>query len=66
MSYITDFEGELTKKLEDGTDNTTAIVHWVSEKILESFKNGVIAGKKGAQKIRKEQNTTDVSATKAE
>ena len=66
MSYITDFEGELTKKLEDGTDNTTAIVRWVSEKILESFKNGVIAGKKGSQRIHKGQNATGVATKKAE
>ena len=65
-SYITDFEGELTKKLEDGTCNITAIVGWVSEKILESFKNGVIADKKGARKIRKEQNANDVSTSRAE
>jgi hypothetical protein len=66
MTYITDFEGELTKKLEDGTDNTTAIVRWVSEKILASYKNGIIAGKKGSQKIHKGQNATGVSSQKAE
>ena len=48
MTYIEQFEQELTKKLEDGTDNTLAIVRWASEKILESYKNGITAGQKGA------------------
>ena len=66
MSYITDFEGEFTKKLEDKAVNTTEIVRWVSENILESYKNGVTAGKKASQRIRKGQTNPDVATTKAE
>ena len=48
MTYLQQFEAELTKKLENGTDNTAAIVRWVSEKVLESYRNGITAGQKGA------------------
>lgn len=65
MSYITDFEGEFIKKLENAEDKTS-VVRWVSEKVLESYKNGVIAGKKGSQRIHKGQNATGVSSQKAE
>lgn len=66
MSYITDFEGELIKKLEDRTEDTTAIVHWVSGKILESYKHGIIAGKKGSPMKRQQTTGADGSNTKAE
>ena len=52
MSYITDFESELTAKLESAED-TASIVKWISEKVLQSYKNGITAGQKGAQVIRK-------------
>jgi hypothetical protein len=51
MSYITEFETELARKLtssETGED----IVRWVSEKVLESYRNGIKAGQKGTQVIR--------------
>jgi hypothetical protein len=46
MSYIAQFEAELGKKLR-GAEDSAAIVRWVSGKILESYRNGVIAGRKG-------------------
>ena len=52
MSYIKDFESDLTKKLEGGED-TASIVRWISEKVLQSYKNGITAGEKGATVIRK-------------
>jgi hypothetical protein len=52
MSYIEQFEAELGQKL-NGNEDTTVIVRWVSEKILESYRNGITAGQKGAQVIRK-------------
>jgi hypothetical protein len=48
MSYIDTFEQELAEKLESGTESTEEIVHWVSEKVLESYRNGITAGGKGA------------------
>jgi len=33
-----------------------AIVRWVSEKVLESYRNGITAGQKGAQVIRHGQS----------
>jgi len=44
MSYISKLEDELRQKLAGGEDRD-AIVRWVSEKILASFKNGCAAGK---------------------
>ena len=52
MSYIKEFETELTKKLESEED-TASIVRWISEKVLESYRNGITAGQKGVQVIRK-------------
>jgi len=52
MSYITDFESELTAKL-NGKEDTATIVRWISEKVLQSYKNGITAGQKGVQVIRK-------------
>ena len=55
MSYIEQFEQELLKKLQ-GAEDTAAIVRWVSEKVLESYRNGITAGQKGGQVIRKGQS----------
>ena len=52
MSYIQEFEKELVKKLE-GPEDTASIVRWVSEKVLESYRNGITAGQEGKQVIRK-------------
>ena len=52
MSYIKDFDTELLKKLE-GKEDTASIARWISEKVLESYKNGITAGQKGATVIRK-------------
>ena len=46
MSYIQDFEKELAGKLVSG-ETGEAIVRWVSEKVLESYRNGIKAGQKG-------------------
>jgi hypothetical protein len=46
MSYLTDFETELNKKLIS-SETADSIVRWVSEKILESYRNGITAGRKG-------------------
>jgi hypothetical protein len=48
MSYIETFEQELAAKLEGATESTEEIVRWVSEKVLESYRNGITAGQKGA------------------
>jgi len=55
MSYIQQFEAELLKKLNSSEDDA-AIVRWVSEKVLESYRNGITAGQKGAQVIRHGQS----------
>ena len=52
MSYIKDFEAELLKKLTS-TEDDASIVRWVSERILESYRNGITAGQKGEKVIRK-------------
>jgi hypothetical protein len=52
MNYLEQFEAELSKRIESAED-TASIVRWVSEKVLESYRNGIKAGQKGAQVIRK-------------
>lgn len=52
MSYIEQFEAELVKKLQSG-EAAESIVRWVSEQVLKSYRNGIAAGQKGAQVIRK-------------
>ena len=55
MSYITDFEAELTKKLVS-SETAESLVRWVSGKLLESYKNGITAGQKGETVKRKGQS----------
>jgi hypothetical protein len=56
MSYIETFEQELAAKLEGATESTEEIVRWVSEKVLESYRNGITAGQKGAVVKRQGQS----------
>ncbi len=46
MSYIKQFEQELAQKLVSG-ETGEDVVRWVSEKVLESYRNGIKAGQKG-------------------
>ena len=55
MSYIQEFEKELRKKFDEAQDEEV-LFKWISEKVLESYKNGIAAGQKGAQVIRKGQS----------
>jgi len=65
MTYIKEFEQELVKKLQSAED-TASIVRWISEKVLESYKNGITAGQKGAQVIRKGQSRRKGFGSQAE
>jgi len=65
MSYIEQFEQELQDKL-NGDEGTDSVVHWVSEKVLESYRNGITAGQKGATVIRKGESRRRGSFGKAE
>src|SRR5690242_17476767 len=65
MTYIQEFEAELQKKLE-GSAETTSIVRWVSEKVLESYKNGITAGQKGVKVIRQGESRRRGMSGKAE
>jgi hypothetical protein len=56
MSYIETFDAELAEKLESGSESTADIVRWVSEKVLESYRNGINAGQKGATVKRQGQS----------
>jgi hypothetical protein len=48
MNYIKTFEAELAAKLASGTEDTRHIVRFASEKLLESYKNGLATGRKRA------------------
>ena len=52
MKYIEQFEKELHHKL-NYTKDEEVLIRWISEKVLESYRNGITAGQKGAQVIRK-------------
>ena len=65
MSYIDQFEAELLKKL-NGSEDANAIVRWISAKVLESYKNGITAGQKGATVIRKGESRRRGPIGKAE
>jgi hypothetical protein len=65
MTYIQEFEAELQKRLEGNAD-TPSIVRWVSEKVLESYKNGITAGQKGAKVIRQGESRRRGISGKAE
>jgi len=65
MSYITDFETELSKKLAS-SETSESIVRWVSERLLQSYKNGIIAGRKGETAKGQEKSRSPGSVGKAE
>lgn len=48
MGYIQDIEREVRELLDAG--DTDAVVRFVKEKVLESYKNGIKEGKKPKQK----------------
>ena len=52
MSCLGDFETELFAKIEHGSEDSAAIVRWVSVKVLESYRNGITAGRAGKTVIR--------------
>jgi hypothetical protein len=51
MTYLKEFEAELVKRI--AYSDFDSFIRWVSEKLLESYRNGITAGQKGAQVIRK-------------
>jgi hypothetical protein len=64
MSYIDEFEKELRAKL-DGNGDTASVVRWTSEKLLESYRNGITAGRKGVEVIRQGESRRRGSFGKA-
>ncbi len=65
MSYINDFEAELMKKLESSED-AASLVRWISEKVLESYRNGITAGREGKQVSRQGESRRRGFAGKAQ
>ena len=65
MNYIEQFESELTKKLE-GPEHTATIVEWLSQKVVESYKNGLAAGRKRVTVNRQGKNQSKGSPSKAQ
>ncbi len=47
MTFIEQFEQEFARKLEACVADEE-LIRWVSEKVLESYRNGITAGQKGA------------------
>ena len=64
MSYITDFEAELRTKL-NGSEGEDAVIRWICERVLESYRNGIKAGKDGTPVKRDGQSRRRGSYGKA-
>jgi hypothetical protein len=64
MSYLNEFEQELKSKL-NSAEGEEAIIRWISEKVLESYRNGIKAGQKGTQVIRDGKSRRKGSFTEA-
>lgn len=64
MSYLKDFETELTQKLLS-SETAESVIRWVSEKILESYRNGITAGRKGDTVKRQGQSRRRGSSEKS-
>jgi hypothetical protein len=64
MSYLNEFEQELKSKL-NSAEGEEAIIRWISEKVLESYRNGIKAGQKGTQVIRDGKSRHKGSFTEA-
>lgn len=45
-TFIEDFERSLARKLE-ACESDESLIRWASEKVLESYRNGITAGQKG-------------------
>ncbi len=65
MTFIEQFESELTKQIEGAAD-TAVIVRWASEKVLESYRNGITAGQKGVMVKRQGKSRHRGTLGKAE
>lgn len=64
MSYIDTFEAEFRKRLASDSDD--ALVKWVSERVLESYRNGITAGQNGTTVKRQGESRRRGSTGKAE
>lgn len=56
MTFIEQFENDFVQKLDHlnyGKTDEREVVRWASERILESYRNGITAGQKGATVKRK-------------
>jgi hypothetical protein len=47
MTFIQQFEMELRRKYDEAQDDDV-LFRWICEKVLESYRNGITAGQKGA------------------
>ena len=62
---VEEFEQEFARKLEAEGDSNVLIL-WASEKVLESYRNGITAGQKGATVKRQGKSRRRDSFGKAE
>ena len=64
MTYVKQFEVELAANLikQGCPGDVGALVQWVSEKVLESYKNGLVTGRKRAAAGNGKKSEKDSSA----
>ena len=65
MNYMTQFQNELANKLSL-QEHPRTIVEWVCGKMLESYKNGLAAGRKRAAVNRQGKNRSNGSPAQAQ
>ena len=65
MAYMQEFVAELRRQYNEAHDEEV-FLRWVSEKVLESYKNGIKAGQNGAVVKRNGQSRGRGSFGKAE
>ena len=56
VGYITRFETELTRMLTAG-ESVPAVVKWASDRVFESYRNGVDVGKNAKKPVRMQSET---------
>lgn len=69
MTFIEQFEQEFARKLDQlnyGQIGPEELGRWASERVLESYRNGITAGQKGATVMRKGESRRRDSFGKAE
>lgn len=64
MGYMQDVEQELRRTFDEllpalPKENEQALVQWIKDRLLESYRNGIEAGQRGPQRTRPSGQRSD-------